>query len=169
MSTSEQRIGLLERLAEGPVICAEGYLFELERRGYLQAGAFVPEAPAITTMTSWLLLMPRIYVEALGGRLVRFSKPLISGAYMFISYGPITGHRALIGARRKVQSKRSMEPGTSSLLPIAHPVLPVVPSRSLRLRRRLLRGSWLQPRRATAKRAATLRHHNERDGIEPCG
>jgi betaine-homocysteine S-methyltransferase len=37
------RTGLLERLAEGPVICAEGYLFELERRGYLQAGAFVPE------------------------------------------------------------------------------------------------------------------------------
>jgi len=34
---------LTERLAEGPVICAEGYLFELERRGYLQAGAFVPE------------------------------------------------------------------------------------------------------------------------------
>jgi betaine-homocysteine S-methyltransferase len=25
------------------VICAEGYLFELERRGYLQAGAYVPE------------------------------------------------------------------------------------------------------------------------------
>src|SRR6516162_9097694 len=38
------RKGLRERLAEGPVICAEGYLFELERRGYLQAGAFVPEA-----------------------------------------------------------------------------------------------------------------------------
>jgi len=35
--------GLLERLDEGPVICAEGYLFECERRGYLQAGAFVPE------------------------------------------------------------------------------------------------------------------------------
>jgi betaine-homocysteine S-methyltransferase len=34
---------LLERLARGPVICAEGYLFELERRGYLQAGGFVPE------------------------------------------------------------------------------------------------------------------------------
>jgi betaine-homocysteine S-methyltransferase len=34
---------LLERLREGPVICAEGYLFELERRGYLQAGGFVPE------------------------------------------------------------------------------------------------------------------------------
>ena len=38
------RKGLVERLAQGPVICAEGYLFELERRGYVQAGAFVPEA-----------------------------------------------------------------------------------------------------------------------------
>src|SRR5436305_8571215 len=35
--------GLLERLEQGPVICAEGYLFECERRGYLQAGAYVPE------------------------------------------------------------------------------------------------------------------------------
>lgn len=34
---------LLERFAKGPVLVAEGYLFELERRGYLQAGAFVPE------------------------------------------------------------------------------------------------------------------------------
>ncbi|MDP6829795.1 MAG: homocysteine S-methyltransferase family protein [Alphaproteobacteria bacterium] len=44
MDTSRKSPGLLQRLAEGPVICAEGYLFELERRGYLQAGAFVPEA-----------------------------------------------------------------------------------------------------------------------------
>src|ERR687898_1818226 len=36
-------LGLLDRLAAGPVLCAEGYLFELERRGYLQAGAYVPE------------------------------------------------------------------------------------------------------------------------------
>lgn len=44
MTTSASSpVGLMERLAEGPVICAEGYLFELERRGYLQAGAFVPE------------------------------------------------------------------------------------------------------------------------------
>ena len=35
--------GLAERLEAGHVICAEGYLFELERRGYLQAGGFVPE------------------------------------------------------------------------------------------------------------------------------
>lgn len=34
---------LLQRLNEGAVLCAEGYLFELERRGYLQAGAYVPE------------------------------------------------------------------------------------------------------------------------------
>ena len=34
---------LLARLAGGAVICADGYVFELERRGYLQAGAFVPE------------------------------------------------------------------------------------------------------------------------------
>jgi Homocysteine S-methyltransferase len=38
------KAGLFDRLKSGPVICAEGYLFELERRGYLQAGAFVPEA-----------------------------------------------------------------------------------------------------------------------------
>jgi betaine-homocysteine S-methyltransferase len=34
---------LLELLSRRPVVCAEGYLFECERRGYLQAGAFVPE------------------------------------------------------------------------------------------------------------------------------
>ncbi len=31
--------GLLERLSCGSIICAEGYVFELGRRGYLQAGA----------------------------------------------------------------------------------------------------------------------------------
>ena len=34
---------LMERLGAGPVICAQGYLFELERRGCLQAGPCVPE------------------------------------------------------------------------------------------------------------------------------
>ena len=42
-SSRQQTPGLLERLEKGPVICAEGYLFALERRGYLQAGAYVPE------------------------------------------------------------------------------------------------------------------------------
>lgn len=40
---SNRGLTLLQRLDLGPVICAEGYVFELERRGYLQAGAFVPE------------------------------------------------------------------------------------------------------------------------------
>jgi betaine-homocysteine S-methyltransferase len=46
MTDDEQTMagrGLMQRLERGPVICAEGYLFEFERRGYLQAGAFVPE------------------------------------------------------------------------------------------------------------------------------
>lgn len=35
---------LQERLEhKGFVICGEGYIFELERRGYVKAGAFVPE------------------------------------------------------------------------------------------------------------------------------
>lgn len=38
-----RQLGLRERLDEGAVICAEGYLFELERRGYVQAGPFVPD------------------------------------------------------------------------------------------------------------------------------
>lgn len=33
---------LIERLDKGPVICAEGFLFELERRGFLASGEFVP-------------------------------------------------------------------------------------------------------------------------------
>src|SRR5437764_14005922 len=41
--TLSEKPGLLERLEQGAVICAEGYLFECERRGYLQGGAFVPE------------------------------------------------------------------------------------------------------------------------------
>ena len=35
---------LADRLAQGTVLGAEGYVFELERRGYIKAGAYVPEA-----------------------------------------------------------------------------------------------------------------------------
>src|SRR5437016_3297992 len=35
--------GILDRLKNDVVLGAEGYLFELERRGYVQAGPFVPE------------------------------------------------------------------------------------------------------------------------------
>ncbi|MGM5487612.1 MAG: homocysteine S-methyltransferase family protein [Nanobdellota archaeon] len=34
---------LLQKLESGFLLCAEGYLFELERRGHLKAGPFVPE------------------------------------------------------------------------------------------------------------------------------
>jgi betaine-homocysteine S-methyltransferase len=43
MTEARGRGTLRDRLAAGSVLRAEGYLFELERRGYLQAGAFVPE------------------------------------------------------------------------------------------------------------------------------
>ena len=33
---------LVTRLNKGPVICAEGFLFEIERRGYMSSGEFVP-------------------------------------------------------------------------------------------------------------------------------
>src|SRR5881398_99087 len=35
--------GLLERLKTDVVVGAEGYVFELERRGYIKAGPYVPE------------------------------------------------------------------------------------------------------------------------------
>jgi betaine-homocysteine S-methyltransferase len=38
-----EKPGLLDRLSRGVVLGAEGYVFELERRGYIKAGPFVPE------------------------------------------------------------------------------------------------------------------------------
>ena len=38
-----KQLGLLGALDKRAVICAEGYLFEMERRGYLKANLFVPE------------------------------------------------------------------------------------------------------------------------------
>jgi hypothetical protein len=40
---NDMKIGLNQRLEQTGVVCAEGYLFEMERRGYLTAGEFVPE------------------------------------------------------------------------------------------------------------------------------
>src|SRR5438309_7049596 len=42
MRNSSSR-GILDRLSEGIVQGAEGYVFELERRGYIKAGPYVPE------------------------------------------------------------------------------------------------------------------------------
>ena len=45
MSELEERLSssIVDRLQAGPVLGAEGYVFELERRGYIKAGPFVPE------------------------------------------------------------------------------------------------------------------------------
>ena len=40
--SKEDKKGLIDRLNSGPVICAEGFLFEIERRGYMSSGEFVP-------------------------------------------------------------------------------------------------------------------------------
>ena len=37
------QLGIVERLKNGTVLGAEGYVFELERRGYIKAGPYVPE------------------------------------------------------------------------------------------------------------------------------
>ena len=39
---ARSRRGILERLKTDVVIGAEGYVFELERRGYIKAGAITP-------------------------------------------------------------------------------------------------------------------------------
>ena len=39
---NEKKRNLIERLNSGPVICAEGFLFEIEKRGYMASGEFVP-------------------------------------------------------------------------------------------------------------------------------
>jgi len=43
MENKPKKKSFSERLEEGVVICGEGYLFELERRGYVSIGPFVPE------------------------------------------------------------------------------------------------------------------------------
>src|SRR6202163_1820771 len=41
--TDTTTTGILERLQQGIVQGAEGYVFELERRGYIKAGPYLPE------------------------------------------------------------------------------------------------------------------------------
>jgi len=44
MAPVTQKKSLLDRLAEGPVIGDGGFVFELEKRGYVKAGPWTPEA-----------------------------------------------------------------------------------------------------------------------------
>ena len=97
-----KKLGLLERLAEGPVICAEGYLFEFERRGYLQAGAFVPEV---------VLEHPEL-VEQLHREFVHAGSDVVEA---FTYYG----HRAKL---RLIGRERDLEPMNRAALKIAKKV-----------------------------------------------
>ena len=64
---------LITRLNEGPIMCAEGYLFAMERRGYLSAGPFVPEVvlehPEVVT---------QLHREFIRGDLMLFKHLLIT-------------------------------------------------------------------------------------------
>ena len=40
---TSKRKGILERLAEGPVLGDGGFCFALEKRGYVKVGVFTPE------------------------------------------------------------------------------------------------------------------------------
>jgi len=94
--------GLLERLAKGPVICAEGYLFEFERRGYLQAGAYVPEV---------VLEHPDL-VEQLHREFVHAGSDVVEA---FTYYG----HRAKL---RLIGREKDLEPMNRQALRIAKKV-----------------------------------------------
>ena len=100
--TSRKGPGLLARLAKGPVICAEGYLFEFERRGYLQAGAYVPEV---------VLEHPGL-VEQLHREFVHAGSDVVEA---FTYYG----HRAKL---RLIGREKDLEPMNRQALRIAKKV-----------------------------------------------
>ena len=93
---------LLRRLDKGAVICAEGYLFEFERRGYLQAGAFVPEV---------VLEHPEL-VEQLHREFVRAGSDVVEA---FTYYG----HRAKL---RLIGREKDLAPMNRAALKIAKKV-----------------------------------------------
>jgi hypothetical protein len=87
------RPGLLERLGQGPVLCAEGYVFELERRGYVQAGPYVPGV---------VLEHPEA-VEQLHREFVRAGSDVVEGtdAALRAGFPHQRHHRAGPGRRRR--------------------------------------------------------------------
>ena len=104
---------LIERLNEGPVLCAEGYLFAMERRGYLQAGAFVPEV---------VLEHPEV-LSQLHREFIRSGSDVIQA---FTYYG----HREKL---RIIGKEQLLEPLQKNALRIARQVI----SRKLRCSKRL--------------------------------
>ena len=98
---------LTDRLDAGPVICAEGFLFELERRGYLTAGEFVPEVALE-------------HPEALRTLHVDFQR---AGSDVVEAY-TYNGHREKM---RVIGKEELLEPLNRSALRIAREVADAVP------------------------------------------
>lgn len=102
VSARTETRGLLDRLMEGPVVCAEGYLFELERRGYMQAGPFVPEV--VLEHPEALRQVHREFVRA--------------GSDVIEAFG-YYGHREKL---RLIGKEESLEPLNRNALRLAHEV-----------------------------------------------
>jgi betaine-homocysteine S-methyltransferase len=94
--------GFMDRVRQDSVICAEGYLFECERRGYLQAGAFVPEV---------VLENPEVIIE-LHREFVHAGSDIVEA---FTYYG----HREKL---RIIGKEHLLEPLNRNALEIAHQV-----------------------------------------------
>jgi betaine-homocysteine S-methyltransferase len=94
--------GFMDRVRQDSVICAEGYLFECERRGYLQAGAFVPEV---------VLENPEVIIE-LHREFVHAGSDIVEA---FTYYG----HREKL---RIIGKEHLLEPLNRNALQIAHQV-----------------------------------------------
>lgn len=94
--------GFMDRVRQDSVICAEGYLFECERRGYLQAGAFVPEV---------VLENPEVIIE-LHREFVHAGSDIVEA---FTYYG----HREKL---RIIGKEHLLEPLNRNALEIAHKV-----------------------------------------------
>lgn len=62
---------LLDRLARGAVLCPEGYLFELERRGYVRSGPYVPEV--VLDQPAAVAELHREFLRAGGDVMVAFT------------------------------------------------------------------------------------------------
>ena len=67
------KTGILERLAAGPVVGDGGYLLELEKRGYVQAGPFTPEV-------SITLFWPSELNESSPSKLALFRSSFVNAA-----------------------------------------------------------------------------------------
>jgi betaine-homocysteine S-methyltransferase len=94
-----------------PLICAEGYLFELERRGYVQIGPFVPEV-VVTDPDA---------VKQLHREFVRAGTDIVEA---FTYYG----HRAKM---RLIGKEHLVEPLNRSALKLAREVINEFPEKTL--------------------------------------